>query len=64
MTCNIALAHNNIEKKSVGSKNILTITVKPADIYDINEICTSVMIVLYLPVFTSASKPKKGKESC
>ena len=63
MTRNIDPAYDYIKKRSVGSKNILTITVKPADVYDRNEKCTPVIIVLYLPVFTSASRPKKGKES-
>ena len=41
---------------------MLTMTAKPAIIQDKNEKYTPVMIVLYLPVFTSASRPKKGEE--
>ena len=43
-------------------ENDLTITASPVNIQDKYEKCTPVMIVLYLPVFTSASRPKKGKE--
>ena len=49
-------------KNSVEFEIVLIMTAKPANIHDKNEKCTPVMIVLYLPVFTSASKPKKRKE--
>ena len=40
----------------------MTIIDKPIIIQDTNEKCTPTMIVLYLPVFISASKPKSGYE--
>ena len=62
MICNIKPANNNIMKNSVEFENVLAISAKPANIQDKNKKCTPVMIVLYLPVFTSASRPKKGKK--
>ena len=50
------------KRMSFTEKYVLTIIVKPPIIQVKNEKCTLVIIVLYLPVFTSASRPNSGNE--